>query len=345
MESNNSFDTIYVDNLESLKPNDKDLIEVIKYAKRTHNEQLSNLCEKIYYSIKNGVKYDIYLLSAQEIISELKIKERTKKMQDKISEIKILEKELKEAIAEQEQFKNAVKRVKETYKKDQEQYEKDKAYLMAKKKEAEEREKAKEDEDAVYDLSSSYTKLEEDTNINLALLDDDITKDFNSFEDKELDEGHIIIKYILDNKIYTSIVDTNLDSLIEDINKIYKDEKIIKNNNPEQGKTISINDIVKDIETYYKYKEYVRYYYNSYKNNLDQAIDYKEHIKLLNDLTSKINNIIANEKNIPALDTNLDNTKAIIIQKLKNDSPINTDDVLQSIYGKEQLNITNTKAR
>ena len=116
------------------------------------------------------------------------------------------------------------------------------------------------------------------------------------------------------------------------------------------------NDTLNDIKTYYKYKEYVRYYYNGYKDNLEEGEDYENHKELLSDLSDKINIIINSMRHYLNINSigytelndkyNFDDNTSTLVHKILDESlfqSIYNNDVLKTIYNKELISNTTLK--
>ena len=369
MRIENPFNTEITNNfnIDEFHSNDKELSEIIEYTKKTHNEDLLNLCEKMFYSMQNGISIEQYLFTAKELYKKIKYENLIKQYQERIASIKELEIKLKEEISRQDSLLKTLNKLKESHLKDQEELDKMEKYLKAKELFLEPTKDDKEEtsiddflDDDVTDYSYTADNQEEDKkdDITLLLLADNLTLNFDSFEEKKLDNNMIYLNYKLkDNTSYNSIVDTDLNLMVTDINKIIADDKKLQSTKYKRETINLIGDVLNDIKGYYKYKEYVRYYYNSFKNNLNEALDYEKHKKLLFKLTKHITSILENISYYLSIDNinfkeldecyHFSNNDSIIISKLldssKDSVPISTKDVLYSIYDKELLDTMDTK--
>ena len=338
--------------IDKFESDDKELSEIIEYTKKTHHKDLLNLCERMYYSIKNGIRIDQYVYTAKEIYKEIKKDNQLDKYSKKTSIIKELEKKLKEEINRQDELKNNIKTLKEKQELSIDSISKP----IDRLEELEIIEEPTDDyDDEVINLS--LAKDDDNPNIDLLLLDNDITKDFVNFEEKELDEDTLYLEYQTEeNKKYTSIVDTNIDKLVDNINNIYTTAEKMKASKDRNEIIDLFNDTLNDIKTYYKYKEYVRYYYNGYKDNLEEGEDYENHKELLSDLSDKINIIINSMRHYLNINSigytelndkyNFDDNTSTLVHKILDESlfqSIYNNDVLKTIYNKELVSNTTLK--
>ena len=308
--------------IDTFESDDKDVNELIKIARNTREKHLIRCLENVYECMKNGMDYHFYIDFAKAMVK----KGTSRKFEDRIARIK----ELKSLL---EESKKRTDLIRETLSE------------MGNVEEAEDIDEIEEDIDNIEEVEEveEVEEIEEDIDSEYEefyLLDDDLDKGIVDFETENVDNNKLLVRYNLPTgKIYDSITDISANYLIGDINKIFLLNKLVSNGTYDKDNQALQRDIIRCIEVYYKYKEFVRYYYHYNKKDIVNNTQFRKHKELLSNLTLSLKSLINYLKNTKVIDLD-DFDDSMMIKELIADK-IDTGYLRNRIHA-ETYNISNS---